>query len=324
MRLCQAALAFVAASAFAAGSTVDWVRQVESARNLVEAGDFDHAEALFAAALKQAETAGDDLRIAVVQQNLGGLFDRRGHLLQAENRYLRAIQAIERSPLTDDRLLVRTSAALTGLYVQTGQFAKAESLTRRLLSDHPDADDTDKASLMVGFGVILAHKHRPEEAEQIFHDTVRLYSGTSDPAIREIVATAIANMAGIQVRRGRKSEGMASYRQALTMMEALPTQAPAPFVTTLADYAGVLRAEGARSAADSLYRRAIAIAEARLGAEHAILGALYHEYSGLLRETGRKSEARSLAARARRIRMQSDRENLTGHTVPVEALSFSR
>ena len=58
-------------------------------------------------ALDHAHTAGDDLGVGVVLQNLGRLLDRKGQLLQAERTYLRAVNSLTRAGVVDERLIVR-------------------------------------------------------------------------------------------------------------------------------------------------------------------------------------------------------------------------
>lgn len=83
-------------------------------------------------------------------------------------------------------------------------------------------------------------------------------------------------------------------------------------------------AQSDHEAATELYPRAINIAESRLGSAHPILGGLLQKYSEVLRRSGKRSEARTAAAAARRISEESSRENLTGHTTPIEALMVSK
>jgi tetratricopeptide (TPR) repeat protein len=313
-----------AVSALTAEHVDDWVQQVQLARSLMDTGNLDQAAVVFKQTLDSARSAGDDVRAGVVLQNLGSLLDRKGHARESEKAYLRAIKALTRAGMHDGRLLVRTYVGLVAVYVQTGQYSKAEALIRRVLTDHPDGAPSDKASLLGSLGVTLAHKHRFEEAEQVLRQTARMCASTPGTDMLEVGAIAVANLAGLQMRAGRTAAALASYRQALAVMEGLPSPSPAAFTITLADYAKALRGSGDRNAAETQYRRAIVVAEARLGENHAVLGALLQQYAELVRDLGRKSDARKLVNSARRIQDASGRENLTGHTVEFDALLESR
>gem|GEM_PF-6997095 len=304
----------------ASESVSDWVRQVELANHLLEIGEFDRAAAVYTQALEHARSAGDDLRAGVVLQNLGRLHDRRGELRAAEKAYLRALAAFQHSNAPDDRLLVRTYASLSTVYIQAGQYSKADTLIRNVLANHPAGAVSDKASLMGSLGVVLGHKQQSGEAENLLRQTADMCANAPDLEMQEAGAVASANLASLQMRGGRTAEALASYRQALTIMEALPNPSPATFVATLADYAKAARNKGDRETAENMYLKSIAIAEARLGPKHVTLGRLLEGYAEVVRDAGRKSEARKLANAGRRIQNEWNRENMTGHTVDVNTL----
>ena len=138
--------------------------------------------------------------------------------------------------------------------------------------------------------------------------------------MQPVRAVTIANLAGVQMRLGRTADAIASYQKATGTMEALPHLAPGALAVALADYAKAVRANGDRATAESLYRRVIDVVEARLGQAHPVLGTVLQQYAELLRESGRKSEARKLLTTANRIQQESERENLTGHTIGVGEL----
>ena len=300
----------------------NWVQQVELANTLVDSGKLDEAEKSFVASLDAA--GNDHVRIGVVLQNTGRLLERKGRLLDAEKSYLRALRSFNAAGSVEDRLILRAAAGLTGIYIQTGQYAKGGTLIRRVLADHPAGADADRASLLGSLGVILAHGQRFAEAEQALVRAAELGTRDASPDMQEVRAIAIANLAGVQARSGRRAEASESYRKALSIMETLPSPSPAAMSITLADYAELLLTQGERNSAGDLYARAIEIAATRLGPNHGVLGALLDKYSEVLRRSGRKAEARDIAVNARRITEQSRRDNLTGHTVPVEALAVGR
>ena len=317
------AAAMLASTLLASNSASDWVRQVELANALVESGDLDKAQTVYTKALEHALSAGDEIRVGLVLQNVGRLLDRKGRLREAEQSYLRAVSAFKRAGAVDERLAVRAYAGLSAVYIQTAQHSRAEALIRRVLSEHPAGADSDKASLMGSLAVILANRNQLAEAEQVLKKTVELSAGDSTD-MQEVRAVALANLAGIQNQGGRTMEAVASYRQALSIMASLANPSPTTLSVALADYAGVLHGLDDNDAAGAMYRRAIATAQSRLGPTHPILGGLFQKYSELQRRSGNKVEARAAANAARRITDESRRENLTGHTITVEALMLGK
>lgn len=316
--------ALLAAGAFASEPLDDWVRRVELGNQLVETGDFDGAAAAYSAALEQARAAGDDLRTGIVLQNLGRMLDRKGQLLAAEKSYLRAISALEHAGVTDDRLLVRAAAGLSAIYIQTGQYSRAEALIKGVLAAHPGGAAADKASLTGNLGVALAHKKQFEVAERLLRQTADACAGAADAEMQEVGAVTLANLGGLQARAGHRAEAIASYREALAIMGRLPNPSPSTLAVTLSDYANAVFEEGDIKTAEEAYLRSIAVAQARLGPHHLVLAQLLEGYAGVLRDSGRKSEARKLADAARRIQSEWDRENMTGHTVEFSTLVGGR
>jgi tetratricopeptide (TPR) repeat protein len=172
----------------------DWFRQVETANRLVEAGDLDRAAAVYTAALERARAAGDGLGAGVVLQNLGRLLGRQGRFREAE------VPTCEESvnsklPAQPMRLLVRATAGLSAVYLQTEQYSKAETLITGVLNSHPAGADSDEAALMSNLGVILAHKQQFGEAERLLRWTAEVCAGVPDPEMQEVGAVAVANRA---------------------------------------------------------------------------------------------------------------------------------
>ena len=151
----------------------EWHRQIQSANKLLNTGDFAGAEDVYRRELLQAESVGDNLRAALLLQNLGVLLYRRGDSLAAEKTYLRAIDTLSRSEVRDDGLARRIWVTLSALYIQTSRHSKAEPLIRRLLNDQ-SVPTADKANLMVSLGVVLANKRQLSDAEQLFRDASEL------------------------------------------------------------------------------------------------------------------------------------------------------
>lgn len=298
----------------------DWLRQIASANHLVDRGDFAQAQALYSGALAEAQMAGDDLRAGLVLQNLGRLLDRKGELREAEKAFRRAVSALKRVPDADPRLLVRTYVGLTAVYIQAGEYTKGEALIRSVAASNLTAAEADRASLMGSLGVILAHKSRFAEAEQVLRETARLCEGSPDAEMQEVGAIAVANLAGVRMHLGRLGEAIESYRQAIAIMEGIPAASPVTLTVTLADSAKALHRGGDHRTAEAQYRRAIALAEARLGGGHVVLADVLRQYAGFVREAGRRSEARQIAETAQRIQDHWRRDNLIGYTVEYDRL----
>lgn len=132
----SSATAFGKVDVTAGGASSEWIEQLQRAASLVDNGQLDSAEAVYRRALRDAEQDGDDLRAAVVLHNIGGLLEHKGEFREVEKALLRAIGALKRAATGDERLMVRTSAALAVVQIQMGQYSKAEALIRSVLVNH--------------------------------------------------------------------------------------------------------------------------------------------------------------------------------------------
>lgn len=298
----------------------EWVEQVAHANALVELGRFAEAKDAYAAALAGAERDKNELQRGIVLQNLGGLLYREGKLLEAEKTFLRALSAFKRVRDCDHRHLLRVYTGIAAAYIETGQFSKAEAVLRTALGAYPNPAPAEAASLTGMLAVVLMQKGQLAESEQLLRRTAASGLSSRDAELREIGAIATANLARLSRRAGRYREAVDLYEQALAVMDALPRRWPATFAHTLAGYAEALREVGEHTRAEDSYRRAIRTAELGLGPAHPHVARLLRNYAEFLRGSGRRSEARTVEREARRIAIQSARENLSGHTIAVEAL----
>lgn len=313
-------LLLLASGSIRAAVSDEWVEQVAHANALVERGRMAEAREAYAAALAGAERDKDELRRGIILQNLGGLLYLEGKLLEAEKTFLRALSAFKRVPDCDPRHVLRVYTGIAAAYIETGQFSKAEAVLRTALGAYPNPAPAEAASLTGMLGVVLMHRGQLEESEQLLRGTAASGLSSRDAELWEIGAIATANLARLSRRAGRFREAVSLYEQALAVMDALPRRWPTTFAETLAGHAEALRAIGEHNRAEDSYRRAIRTVESGLGPTHPRVARLLRDYAGFLRESGRRSEARTVEREARRIAIQSARENLSGHTIAIEAL----
>lgn len=294
--------------------------RIELANSLVDSGSWDQASQLYGEALVEAQAAKDDLRASLVFQNIGRMFDRRGDLLEAERAYLRSIALLNSAPARNDQLLIRAHVGLSVIYIQAGQYAKAEVLARRALTAYPKGSPSDRASLTGTLGVARAHRGRFRAAEQTLRDTVRMCHEGDDATLAEIGAVAIANLGKLQMARGDAGEASTSFQNALSVMESLPSPYPATLALTMGHYAEALHETGEKHAADRIYQRAIELATNTLGQNHGVSAHLFQKYADLLRDLGRTSDAGRFASAARRVQSEWRTKNISGQTVDIESL----
>jgi tetratricopeptide (TPR) repeat protein len=311
----------LAVSAHGASTQDAWAQQVRLANELADNGRFSEAQRLYRAALDEASKSADDLRTGVVLYNLGRLFDRNGLLRDAEKAFLAAVAALRRTGGAEEGLLARSYVGLSAVYIRTGQYARSDALIREALEGGWQVLDADRASLEGNLGVILAHRGRFSEAEEILRRTIQHCENHPGEEVRETGAIAAASLAGILMRRGKWEEALHWYSRAIAALESVSAPAPATLAAALADFAHALQQSGDNRAAEEMYLRAMAVAEERLGPGHESVAHVYQRFSGFLRQRGDRRRARALEDAARRIYNDWRQANLAGHVVDFEALA---
>ena len=158
---------------------------------------------------------------------------------------------------------------LGGLYLNLGQFARADTLLTlalerrraRLGPDHPDV-----ARSLVALGRLRLKQARYDEAEQVTRDGLRI-AGTHLPASREVVTDATASVGRILEERGAYEQAIPAFAEALSRLGTRDSGSAA-YASTLGDLANTHFLAGHYDTADSLHRRVLALSRRLYGDRH--------------------------------------------------------
>jgi tetratricopeptide (TPR) repeat protein len=183
---------------------------------------FESAEALYARALDIAQAPGqDDLTLATLLHNVGGLAHARGRHGEGEPHARRAAEIRERVLGPDHPDTAADVGALAAILDAQGRHDEAEALYRRALASFERALGRDHYEVAVVVGNLAAlcqATGRAEEAERLYTRALSLKTKLLGPSHPE-VATTLNNMAVLCKAGGRYSEAEELYRQALTVFE---------------------------------------------------------------------------------------------------------
>ncbi len=189
---------------------------------------FDEARALYGRALAIAEAGGDELRVASILHNLGGLEHARGTPARGEGFARRSVA-------------IRTAV---------------------LGRDHPDtaADSAALAAIVDACG-------RPDEAEALLQEALGVFEQALGADHHEVAVT-LNNLAAIHQRRGELDAAVDLYRRAVSIKERVLGPEHPETATTLNNLATALRRGGRPVEAAELFDRALSILEHSLGPNH--------------------------------------------------------
>ncbi len=125
--------------------------------------------------LEKADHFGsDNPRKAIVLNNLGSVYHFMDKYQQAEHCYRRAVEIEGRLGGTGGDSLIRSVINLAALYIDTGQYAKAERLGLASLAEHQAtivAKSPDFARLLALLGDLEQRRGRYSKAQQLLEGT---------------------------------------------------------------------------------------------------------------------------------------------------------
>jgi tetratricopeptide (TPR) repeat protein len=198
------------------------------------AGRYDDARRQYGLALTAAHGAGDRLREAMLEHNLGGLAQACGDLEAAEAHARRAVELNRALLGSDHPVVLADEAALASILDQRGDSRGAEATLRRVI-----------AAFALRFG--------PDHVE---------------------VAINRTNLAAVLHRRGEYEAAIALYRQGLAGRERAQGPTHPELALVLVNMADALRAADPENReSDALLARAVRLLEPQVDPAHPVLAA---------------------------------------------------
>lgn len=299
-----------------------WSQYTKAGLEARQKGDYQKAEELLSAALRQAENGGrsnEDLiqslnSLAVVQTELG-------KPISAEP-LLRRVFALQKAQLPADSLdLARTMSNLAECVRQQGKLKEAEQLSRTVLTiveKQLGNDDLAASVVLNNLAMILLDQCRYEESEQLMKRSLAIREsklGQDDKA----VATVLNNLAVLDYRQGKYSDAESLYARTIKIWEKTLGPGHPDYALSLSNLAAVLADRGNVGQAETLYRKALVIREQSLGGDNANVANTLRNLAVLLARKGSVgyTEAENLYLRAIEIQKKS-----LGEEDPELAITF--
>jgi tetratricopeptide (TPR) repeat protein len=311
----------MAAAAAWAAPDDDFGHRMLAAQQLHSQGDFAGAEKILLAALKDADGfAPNDARRAIVLNNLGSVYQFMNRFLEAEQCYRRAVEIEGKLWATVDDKSFRSVLNLAALYIETGQYAKADRLgLRALAADRRTQQNTlDFARLLLLVADLDQHQGWYGKAQEYDEEALAIFE-KSAPDGRQTMDT-LNNLCVLYRQSGRNADALSRCERALRIAERMDNLEPSMQALLLANVGTLQYLVHGAAEAEPFYAKALTIAESRLGSEHPLLGRILLSYADLLEHTKRKAQAKQCRRRAKAIMEAASTADSNKYTVDLSDL----
>jgi tetratricopeptide (TPR) repeat protein len=313
-RFARFAASLVALTTWAAEPS--WRDRLVASQNLVRAGDYAAAEASLKKALTEERAAPADTRLALLNNELGVLYQLIGRFSEAESHFQKAIHHWEAVAGGSGAGLIRILNNLAALYQTRGQFGKAERVCRRAVGlQAQEPENGDLARLLVNRAAIELAQRKYSDAESDYRWAQVVWERVAGSEHVE-VAVVLSNLALVYVRTGRTAEAISYTEHALAIWER-SSEMKAGLGLLLANLGVLYSSTGRTAEAEQAFRRALGILDENPAVAHAAEWQVLVQYAALLRKLKRKGDAKLLEARAQMIRLKAAAKDPAQYTVDI-------
>jgi|SRR5579872_210078 len=280
----------------------DFTERVLKAQQLFSHGDYALAEQILLLILKDTDGfAPNDSRRAIVLNNLGSVYQFMDRIPQAEQCFRRAVEIEGALWGTANDKPFRSVLNLAALYIESGQYEKAEGLGLRSLAAQrgTQRDELDFARLLLLLGEL--DEHRGERGKALEYDEEALAIFEKSAPDGRVTLDALNDLCVLYMESGRNADALSRCERALKIAEGMSNLEPSMQTLLLANVGTLQFLVRGPAEAEPFYAKALAIAESRLGSKHPLLGRILFSYADLLERTNRKTQAKQCRRRAKAI-----------------------
>ncbi len=255
---------------------------------------------------KAAKSAEYALKLADSQQKLGDLARLAGDYAAAEQAYMQALNAREKSIAQAPLSVANSLNDLGLLYDRQGLYEKAESALKRALElkqAHLPAEDYSLSTSLNNLALVYTNAGRYAEAEPLYQQALHIRQKIL-PADDPRLARSLHNLALLYEHLGNREKAQAIYEQVLELREKTLGKNHPDVANTLHQLGLLAHEQKQLDKAAPFYLRALDIKEKALGAEHPTLAVTLSALAALYRSQGKTQQAEALHQHAVSIQAQ--------------------
>lgn len=272
-----------------------WLVQGDQAR---DAGDVRAEQTALVNALKDAESGGPRVMVAVVSNRLAMAYANQYRYAEAEEAYGRSVKVLDNGLRASAPELARTLTNLGALCYQQGRFAAAVTTLDRAVKIWEGLGGTaepDYASALDDLGAALRSQARYAEAETLYKRALGIREKQGSSGERQL-ATVLHNLAALELDMGRYGEAEQHERRALEIRRGVAGVKPSDVQESLNVLGLIAEARNAISDAVTLFRQALDVQSDPLATSRTLIN-----LGGAYRELGEAPSARASFERASQL-----------------------
>lgn len=264
-----------------------------------------------------------DSELAVILNNLGGLYEAIGKYAQAEHSYQQAQQIYQLEPEKNALHLASSLNDLAFLYNSMGDYPAANRFYHEALDTWPNniaGVEFAIAQTKNNLALLYQAMGNYQAAEPLLKETLAIRRAATRDDDHPAVAASLNNMAELYRLEGRYSEAEPLYWKALKIQHNVLEPGHYDIAATLNNIAALYRATHRYIDALPLYREALRIWRATLG-RHPVVATSLHNLAVLHRTMGVYDKAEPLYLEAIDIRRQMLGEHHPDVAASLQALA---
>jgi Tfp pilus assembly protein PilF len=253
-----------------------WEEYNESGRRLFADGDLAGAEEAFAAAIAEAERAGDDpLHLASSLSSLAQLKYQQKDAIRAEELFKRALTLREQALGPDDKSVITSINNLAALYVSRGALDEAEPLLKRAMAASVKRVESSQGDLAINLNNLARLYFKRGAYAQAEPLLLRLLTlkrplGPEHPE----VSTVLVSLAKVRQALGKNDAAERVWRRVLNVREKTLAATDPAVLQAIDGLADTLAAQGKLAPACDLRERALASRIESMGADNPLVSSM--------------------------------------------------